>query len=131
MKPCPFCFEDVQELAIKCKHCGSSLASQESKVVTHNTHVYTASSTLNPLAVTSLVLAIGGIVFAVVFWPFISQVASIICGHVARSQIAASEGQQTGGGMALAGLIISYLLLIAFILSAIGLAIGFAALLDQ
>jgi hypothetical protein len=131
MKPCQYCFEDVQELAVKCKHCGSSLVTQESKVVTHNTHVYTASSTLNPLAVTSLVLAIGGIVFAVVFWPFISQVASIICGHVARSQITASEGKQTGEGMALAGLIISYLLLIAFIISAIGFAVGIEMLLNQ
>jgi|TARA_B110000971_G_scaffold118160_1_gene121054 hypothetical protein len=83
------------------------------------------------LAVTSLVLAIGGIVFAVVFWPFISQLASIICGHVARSQIRASEERQTGEGMALAGLIISYLLLIAFIISAIGFAVGIEMLLDQ
>ena len=99
--------------------------------MTHNTHVHTSSTTLNALAVTSLVLAIGGIVFAVVFWPFISQLASIICGHVARSQITASEGKQTGEGMALAGLIISYLLLIAFIISAIGFAVGIEMLLDQ
>lgn len=28
MKKCKFCAEDIQENAIKCKHCGSSLTSQ-------------------------------------------------------------------------------------------------------
>jgi len=56
---------------------------------------------------------------------------SAINPRVARSQITASEGKQTGEGMALAGLIISYLLLIAFIISAIGFGIGIEMLLNQ
>jgi hypothetical protein len=50
------------------------------------------------------------------FIPIITQIAAIICGHIARSQIEKSNGNQTGSGMALAGLIISYLVLIVGLL---------------
>jgi hypothetical protein len=36
-------------------------------------------------------------------------IAAVVCGHVAKSQIAHSQGQMTGDGLATAGLILGYL----------------------
>ena len=68
----------------------------------------TANSTTNVLAVISFVLSLLG-VLATFLIPLLPQIAGIICGHIARSQIRRSEGSQVGSGMALAGLIIGYL----------------------
>jgi len=58
-----------------------------------------------PLATASLVCGIIGIVGI----PFIMSVAAVICGHLALSQIAASQGRLRGQGMATAGLILGYI----------------------
>jgi len=54
--------------------------------------------------VASLVLGILG--FAT--W-FITGIPAVICGHVALSKIKKSRGSLTGGGMAIAGLVMGYL----------------------
>jgi hypothetical protein len=62
----------------------------------------------NTLAIVCLVLSLIGVLTS---WlvPLITQIAAIICGHIARSQITNSGGSQTGSGLALAGLIVSYI----------------------
>ena len=65
----------------------------------------------NALAVVSLVVSLLGVILTW-FIPIITQIAAIICGHIALSQIKKSRGNQTGSGMALAGLIISYIVLV-------------------
>ncbi len=62
----------------------------------------------NGFAVASLVL---GILSLMMFCccGFVLGIPGIICGHVARAQIRDSNGGQTGEGLAMAGLIISYL----------------------
>ena len=82
---------------------------KEHKIVEHRVTV----PTTNPLAVISLVLSLFGL-FATWFMPIVTQIAAIICGHIARSKIRQNEGGQTGSGMALAGLIISYLSIIFY-----------------
>jgi hypothetical protein len=75
--------------------------------------------TTNVLAIISLVLSLLGILSTFLI-PFVSQIAAIICGHIARSQVKHSGGSHAGSGMALAGLIISYL---SIIFSLIGFVI--------
>lgn len=61
------------------------------------------TSSINGLAITSLVL---GILTWLVL-PLIGAIIAIITGHIARSQIKRNE--QDGAGLALGGLILSYL----------------------
>ena len=73
--------------------------------------VVTRKSTTNTLAIVSIVFAVLGIFLTWVI-PFLSQIIAIITGHVARSQIRKSEEVQEGDGMALAGLIIGYIMIV-------------------
>lgn len=56
-------------------------------------------------AIWSLVLGI----LSFLCFGFFAGIPAVICGHVARSNIRKSQGALTGGGMALAGLILGYI----------------------
>lgn len=66
---------------------------------------YAPTTGTNGLAIASLVCSLVG--FSACGVP---AIAGIILGHVARKQIRESGGRQTGEGLALAGLIVGYLL---------------------
>ena len=70
-------------------------------------------------------LATGSLVMGVLSFCFgpLLGIPAIICGHVARSKIERSNGQLTGGGVALAGLILGYMsfVLIVPLLAAIAI----------
>jgi hypothetical protein len=55
-------------------------------------------------AVWSLILGI----LSLLCFSFFTGIPAIICGHIARSNVKHSQGDLTGGGMALAGLILGY-----------------------
>jgi hypothetical protein len=67
-----------------------------------------ATPQTNGLAITSLVVGIVSLVlsFCCVGLSLLG-VAGVVCGFVARSQIARSQGYQTGAGLALAGIVVS------------------------
>ncbi len=66
----------------------------------------------NSLAVWSLVLSLLSL-----FCSIFTAIPAIICGHIAREQVRRSNGSQVGGGMALAGLIIGYVIMGFFFLA--------------
>jgi hypothetical protein len=98
----------------------------EHKIIEHRV----TTPTTNLLAVISLVLSLLG-VLATFLIPLVPQIAGIICGHIARSQIRRSGGSQTGSGMALAGLIISYLSIIFSLIGFVFLGVGLLAILSE
>ena len=97
----------------------------EHKIIEHRV----TSPTTNVLAVISLVLSLLG-VLATFLIPFVSHIAAIVCGHIARFQVKYSGGSQTGSGMALAGLIISYLSIVFSLIGFVILGAGLLALLS-
>jgi hypothetical protein len=70
-----------------------------------NTMNSPASRQTSGLAITSFVLGLLGLCCPV----FISSLAAVICGHIARGKIKKDEANLGGGGLALAGLILGYL----------------------
>ena len=70
---------------------------------------YQAAPGTNGMAIASLVCGLLGFVTCV------SSIAAIILGHIARKQIRESGGRQQGDGMALAGLILGYIVAVLFV----------------
>ena len=68
-----------------------------------------------PLAIWALILGIASLVFCCL--PL--AIPAIICGHLARSHIAQTPAAASGKGMAMAGLIMGYVSVVAFILACI------------
>lgn len=59
------------------------------------------------LAIGSLICGIAGL------FTLVTALPAVICGHLAQSQIKKSNGRKTGKGMALAGLIMGYVMIAA------------------
>lgn len=68
----------------------------------------------NVLAIVSLVAGILGVFF-------FGSLIAVICGHIARGQIRDSQGQETGDGLAVTGLVLGYLMLVLTILIVIAM----------
>jgi hypothetical protein len=98
----------------------------EHKIIEHRV----TAPTTNVLAIISLVLSLLGVLATLVI-PIVTHIAAIICGHIARSQIRRNGGSEKGSGMALAGLIISYLSLILSFIGLLFLGVGLMALISQ
>ena len=73
---------------------------------------YPTISKTNGLAIASLICSL----FSLLFFPiFLPQVLGIVFGHISLSQIRVSQGREQGNGLAIAGLVIGYLVLVGTI----------------
>lgn len=101
-------------------------ASAESAVPADNTvHVSTAPSQTYPRVETS-VLAIISLVAGILGVFFFGSLIAVICGHLARAEIRRKAGQLEGDGLAVAGLVLGYIMLGFTLLLVLifGLALG-------
>lgn len=83
-----------------------------------------AARQTNSLAVVSLVCGILGWTLL----PFLGSLVAIICGHMARSEIRRSPDTQEGDGLAVAGLVLGYLVIGVSVLVVIGVVLFFGGL---
>lgn len=77
---------------------------------------------LKPVAKRDSGLAIASLVCGIVAWtifPFISAIAAVVTGHLAKKEIRQSNNSLSGDGMALAGLLMGYIQLGLILLMAI------------
>lgn len=114
MKKCPFCAEEIQEDARICRFCNREVLSAPDTSIP----VPMGEAKTSGKAVASLILSF----FSFFFLP---GIIAVVLGHISRSEIRKSAGRLKGQGVALAGLILGYLGLVAipFVLIVAAIAI--------
>ncbi|MCX6740314.1 MAG: NINE protein [Candidatus Parcubacteria bacterium] len=86
MKKCPFCAEEIQDSAIKCKHCGSNLYAQEPPRRSSSSGQGKSKITAGLLALFLGGLGIHkfylgksiGVLYLIFFWTFIPAIVALV-----------------------------------------------------
>jgi Domain of unknown function (DUF4190) len=89
----------------------------------------TPAKQTSTMAIISLSTGIAGIILGWNFVPFLASIVAVITGHMARKEIRNSNGTIEGDGLALAGLIMGWAMIVLSVLSVIAIILFFGGLM--
>jgi hypothetical protein len=86
---------------------------------------------MDPMTRETNTLAIVSLIFGILGWsflPLVGSVVAIVTGHLARSEIRRAAERPQGDGLAVAGLVLGYVALVAALLFVLVLLVFFGGL---
>jgi len=101
VKACPQCGQEIQDAAIKCRHCKNWLVPPQAGLEAVPPQIVIRQSTTSGMAIASLVM---GLLWA--YW--IGSILAICLGYAARREIRNNPGRIEGQGMATAGIVLGW-----------------------
>jgi hypothetical protein len=84
-----------------------------------------------PVAASTSTQAVVSLVAGITSWlllPFVAGLVAIVCGHMARSEIARSGGRLEGDGLAVAGLLLGWINVVMCVLTIAAIVLFFGGL---